>query len=92
MAKKKSETKTFECTINPVLFETIKLLRRWQDAKELVEKTGFSRPVIDNALNYGHIKDAVLEKAIVDFYKTREDWQENAAIELLQKLIKNKKK
>ena len=36
MAKKKNETKTFECTINPVLFETIKLLRRWQDAKELI--------------------------------------------------------
>ena len=91
MAKTK-ETKTFECTIKPVLFETIKMLRRWQDAKDLVDKTGFSRPVIDKALNYGHIRDAVLDKAIVDFYKAREDWQENAAIELLQKFIKNKKK
>ena len=84
--------KTFECTINPVLFETIKMLRRWQDAKDLVDKTGFSRPVIDKALNYGHIRDAVLEKAIVDFYKAREDWQENEAQELLTKLLKNKKK
>ena len=84
----KNSKKTFECTINPVLFETIKMLRRWQDAKELVDKTGFSRPVIDKALNYGHIRDAVLEKAIVAFYQEREEWQEREAKKLLTKLVK----
>lgn len=84
----KNSKKTFECTINPVLFETIKMLRRVQDAKDLVDKTGFSRPVIDKALNYGHIRDAVLEKAIVDFYQEREEWQEREAKKLLTKLVK----
>lgn len=84
----KNSKKTFECTINPVLFETIKMLRRVQDAKDLVDKTGFSRPVIDKALNYGHIRDAVLEKAIVAFYQEREEWQEKEAKKLLTKLVK----
>ena len=84
----KNSKKTFECTINPVLFETIKMLRRVQDAKDLVYKTGFSRPVIDKALNYGHIRDAVLEKAIVAFYQEREEWQEKEAKKLLTKLVK----
>lgn len=84
----KNSKKTFECTINPVLFETIKMLRRVQDAKDLVDKTGFSRPVIDKALNYGHIRDAVLEKAIVAFYQEREEWQEREAKKLLTKLVK----
>ena len=84
----KNSKKTFECTINPVLFETIKMLRRVQDAKDLVDKTGFSRPVIDKALNYGHIRDAVLEKAIVAFYQDREEWQEKEAKKLLTKLVK----
>lgn len=84
----KNSKKTFECTINIVLFETIKMLRRVQDAKDLVDKTGFSRPVIDKALNYGHIRDAVLEKAIVAFYQEREEWQEKEAKKLLTKLVK----
>ena len=86
------KTKTYECTINPILFETIKMLRRVQDAKVITEETGFSRPTVDKALNYGHIRDATLEKAIVDYYQAREDWQENEAQNLLTKLLKNKKK
>lgn len=86
------KTKTYECTINPTLFETLKMLRRVQDAKNLTDSTGFSRPTVDKALNYGHIRDAVLEKAIVDYYKTREDWQEQEAIELLNKILKTKKR
>lgn len=84
--------KTYECTINPILFDTIKMLRRVQDAKNLTDSTGFSRPTVDKALNYGHIRDSTLEKAIVEYYKAREDWQESEAEILLNKLLKNKKK
>lgn len=84
----KQEKKTFERTINPVLFETIKMLRRIQDAKELVTITGFSRPVIDKALSFGHIRDSTLEVAIVNYYKERQAWQEKAAKDLLETLIK----
>lgn len=82
------KTKIYERTINPILFETIKMLRRVQDAKVITDSTGFSRPTVDKALNYGHIRDATLEKAIVDFYKTREDWQQDQAKILLNKLLK----
>lgn len=84
----KQEKKTFECTITPVLFETIKLLRRHEDAKTLTETTGFSRPVIDKALTFGHIRDSTLEVAIINFYQERQSFQENAAKELLETLIK----
>ena len=86
MSEKKQ--KVYECTINKVLFAAIQLKRKNQDAKDIVERTGFSRPKVDIALNYGYIKDFALEVAIVDYYKERDEWEEKQAKILLNKLIK----
>ena len=50
--KKPTVKKTFERTISEALFETIKMLRRYEDVQKLSDKTGLSRPVIDKALNF----------------------------------------
>ena len=86
----KQTKKEFERTIDESLFETIKMQRRIQDAAELTETTGFSRPTIDKALNFGHIRDNNLETAIVDFYTKRAS-QQRAAAETILKTILNRK-
>lgn len=78
--------KVYEPTIIPELFDTIKLLRRSDDAKLLQEQTGFSRPTIDKALNFGHIRDLTLETAIVNFYNERAKRQKQEAKKILQNL------
>lgn len=80
------QRKTFERTIDEALFETIKVLRRVQDAGEITEMTGLSRPTIDKALNFGHIRDLALEKAIIEYYSKRAADQKSAAIEILKSL------
>lgn len=77
MENKKTK-KTFELTIDAALFELIKILRRYEDIQKLVEKTGLSRPVIDKALNFGHIRQASLETAIIEFYENRAKEQADA--------------
>lgn len=69
--KKPTVKKTFERTISEALFETIKMLRRYEDVQKLSDKTGLSRPVIDKALNFGHIRQSSLETAIIEFYENR---------------------
>ena len=86
----KKEKKEFERTIDESLFDTIKMLRRIQDASELTETTGFSRPTIDKALNFGHIRDSNLETAIVEFYTKRASRQREDAERIL-KILTNKK-
>lgn len=83
MAKQKKE---FECTIDAALFKTFKMLRRYEDAAMLTEQTGFSRPTIDKALNYGHVRDITLEKALIEFYKNRATEQKAAAKEIINLL------
>jgi hypothetical protein len=80
MAKQKKE---FDCTIDRVLFMTFKMLRRYDDAALLTEQMGFSRPTIDKALNYGHVRDITLEKALIEFYKNRATEQKAATKEII---------
>lgn len=75
-----------ECTIDKALFKTFKMLRRYEDAAILTEQTGFSRPTIDKALNYGHVRDITLEKALIEFYKNRATEQKAAAKEIINLL------
>lgn len=82
----KTQPRSYECTIDPQLFETIKLLRRFTDAKEVTEQTGFSRPTVDKALNFGHIRDASLEAFIIEFYKQRAAYQAKAVRDILTTL------
>ena len=88
--KKEIIKKTFERTISPALFETIKMLRRYEDVQKLVDKTGLSRPVIDKALNFGHIRQASLETAIIEFYEIRATEQDDAVVRIIN-ILKSKK-
>ena len=88
--KKPTVKKTFERTISEALFETIKMLRRYEDVQKLVDKTGLSRPVIDKALNFGHIRQASLETAIIEFYEIRATEQDDAVVRIIN-LLKSKK-
>ena len=88
--KKETIKKTFERTISPALFETIKMLRRYEDVQKLVDKTGLSRPVIDKALNFGHIRQASLETAIIEFYEIRATEQDDAVVRIIN-ILKSKK-
>ena len=83
----KPKAKAKECTIQPALFKTIQLLRRPDDAATLTEQTGFSRPTIDNALNYGHIRDVTLDRAVIEFYKKRAA-EHNEAVKEIINLLK----
>lgn len=87
--EKKKMKKTFELTIDATLFELIKILRRYEDIQKLVEKTGLSRPVIDKALNFGHIRQASLETAIIEFYENRAKDQADA-VERIINILKSK--
>lgn len=91
MTKTIKTKKVLEPTISNVLFEQIKFLRRTTDAGELVALTGSSRPVVDNALNYGYILDASLEKAIISFYIARAE-QHTAAEIRINNLLTHKLK
>lgn len=89
MTKQTKEKKVYERTITEALFKTIQLLWRYFDAALLAEQTGFSRPTVDKALNYGHIRDVTLEKAIVEFYKKRAEEQDGQAKEIIN-ILKSK--
>lgn len=85
-ATKAKPKRAKECTIEPALFKTITLLRRHDDAALLTEQTGFSRPTIDNALNYGHIRDVTLDRAVIEFYTKRSTEQKQAALDIINNL------
>ena len=86
--KKEATKKTFERTIDEALFELIKLLRRYEDVQKLSEITGFSRPVIDKALNFGHIRQSSLETAIIEFYENRAS-EHSKAVKRIINLLKS---
>lgn len=87
---KPKEKKVFERTISLALFETIKMLRRYEDVQKLIDLTGLSRPVVDKALNFGHIRQASLETAIIEFYETRANEQDDAVHRIIN-ILKSKK-
>jgi hypothetical protein len=58
-------------TIEDSLLAAWQSLRRRNDAKELVDETGFSYVSIIKALKYGHVKDYALESGITAFYAKR---------------------
>lgn len=64
-------TRDFDCTIAPKLFKAWQQLRRKGDPELIMELTGKSRPIIDKALKYGHVKDQTVVDAITKFYNDR---------------------
>lgn len=58
-------------TIAPELFEAWTKMRRKGDPEQIAQALGKSRPVIDKALKYGHVKDQTVVDGITKFYNVR---------------------
>lgn len=82
MAEKKIE---YECTISPDLLATWQKLRRRNDPEAIAKAVGKSRPIIDRALLYGHVKIEGLTSAISKFFSDRlqDEKKQSATLEKL---------
>lgn len=87
MTIKKNKVKTYERTIEPELFESWSMLRRTDDAQELIQLTGKSYPIIYRALNFGHVKEESIVDDISLFYATRSLKQKQQAKIILKNLV-----
>lgn len=76
--------KEFEQTISNELFSGWKQFRRKGDPEKLATILGKSKPVIDRALKYGHVKDQVVVKGITEFYMARKIEESNDGKQLLK--------
>lgn len=76
---KKQTKKTFERTIDEDLFNAWKMLYRTGDIPELMELTGKSYPIIQNALHKGHVKSESVCDTISKFYIERREKQKEQA-------------
>ena len=76
---KKQTKKTLERTIDEDLFNAWKMLYRTGDIPELMELTGKSYPIIQNAINKGHVKNEKVCDTISEFYIARRKKQREQA-------------
>ena len=76
---KKATKKTLERTIDEDLFNSWKMLYRTGDISELMELTGKSYPIIQNALHKGHVKSESVCDTISNFYIARREKQREQA-------------
>lgn len=63
--------KRYPMTISKPLFDTWQKNRRKNDSVKIMEITGMSRPIIDRALNYGHVKDDDIISTITNYFLMR---------------------
>lgn len=71
VAKKLTPEEKYPRTISLKVFNAWKDLKRMGDSKLLVNKGLACRPIVDRALNYGHVKSPKLEKKITKFFTDR---------------------
>jgi hypothetical protein len=67
----KSMATRFPMTISKQLFDSWQKNKRKNDAAKLMEICDRSRPIIDRALNYGHVKDDELISTITNYFLLR---------------------
>lgn len=79
-----SEKKQLECTISPELLEAWQTLKRKKDSFMIANIYGWSRPTIDNALLYGHVKTPQVTDHINEFFLQRQEKEKNDAKTLLK--------
>lgn len=73
-------------TIAPELHEAWARARRKNDPREIAERLGKSRALIDRALKYGHVKDQQVVEGITKFYEERVEGETRDGKSLLRKL------
>lgn len=92
VAKKLTPEEKYPRTISLKVFSAWKDLKRMGDSKLLVNKGLACRPIIDRALNFGHVKSPKLEKKISKFFTDRAANEEKENEELLSIVAKERSK
>lgn len=64
-------------TIAQQLFDSWQILRRYGDPGRICKAAKISRPIVDRAINYGHVKDPNVTKAINKFFSDRTEKENN---------------
>lgn len=85
MAKSKS---FYPCTISQSLFLAWQKFRQRKDGETIADALGYSRPVIDRALNFGYVKTQGLDDKISEFFQNRVNAQTMQA-DKLNNLVDN---
>ena len=75
--------------VSQQLFDSWQVCRRKNDPKELCKKLKMSRPIIDRALNYGHVKNEKLTQRISAFFNDRYEREKKQGQELINAVISN---
>lgn len=80
--KKASKAKVQpELNIDPALFEAWQKFTRMGDALAIANRFGWSRPTIDNALNFGHVRNNEIVGQITTYFTERvKDEREKAEL------------
>lgn len=71
MVKNKKDKKIFERTVAKELHDAWKKLKRKRDGELMATELGYSRPVIDRALNYGYVAMPELPDLINKWFMDR---------------------
>lgn len=77
--KRGKAKKQYPCTISQELLEAWNAKRRRGDTMPMAEKLGVSRPVIENALNYGYVVMEGLAEWITQYFADRVEREKQAA-------------
>ena len=75
--------KLFPLTIPLQLYKAWQMMQRKGDPGALCKKLKVSRPVIDNALNYGYVKDSSLTAKISKYFDDRARGEEKFGKDLM---------
>ncbi len=76
----------YPMNIEQDIFDSWKMNQGKGDAEELCEKLQRSRPTIDHALKYGHVKEKGLILKITSFFNARLARQQKKAGELIEQI------
>lgn len=74
--------KNYERTVELELFEAWQACKRPGDSAEIARQYGFSRPVVDRALNIGFVARKEITLRITDFFTERQEEEKNTAARL----------
>ncbi len=71
MNKQENNKTKYDRTISVELFNAWQTFRRRKDVEVISAELGYSRPVVDRALNFGYVKTDGLSENITEFFTKR---------------------
>ena len=80
------ESDKYPRTVSKELFAVWNQYRRTGDGQTIADALGYSRPVIDRALNFGHVKAKGLSDQISKFFSKRLTDERQTAQEMVNQL------